>query len=44
MLVLLGLLLIVAVILFAWMRGLAKDDGGKGRPVHGAYTWPAPSE
>lgn len=35
-------LLVFGTALFAWLRGLAQDDGGAGRPTYGAYTWPAP--
>jgi hypothetical protein len=37
-----GALGVLCVALLLWWRGLARDDGGAGRPTYGAYTWPAP--
>lgn len=34
-------LLLVGLALVWWAKGLAKDDGGAGRPTGTAYTWPA---
>jgi len=37
-----ALVILLATTLMWWLRGLARDDGGAGRPTYGAYTWPAP--
>ncbi|WP_088284990.1 hypothetical protein [Ideonella sp. A 288] len=38
-----GLGLALGLALSLWVERLARDDGGVGRPTHGAYTWPAPA-
>lgn len=35
------LLLVIGLLL--WARGLARDDGGAGRPAYGAYAWGTPA-
>jgi hypothetical protein len=37
-----GVVVVLALAFFVWSRGLAKDDGGAGRPTYGTYTWPMP--
>ncbi len=36
-------LVVLLSALMLWMRTLARDDGGGGRPTYGAYTWPTPA-
>ncbi|MBL0089654.1 MAG: hypothetical protein IPP44_24455 [Ideonella sp.] len=38
-----GAIAVLAIITMVWMSGLAKDDGGAGRPTSAAYTWSAPA-
>ena len=38
-----GAIVRLGVALYFWVGGLAKDDGGSGRPTCGAYTaWTSP--
>ena len=36
-----GALAALGVAVYVWVGGLAKDDGGAGRPTYGTYTWQA---
>jgi hypothetical protein len=34
-----GAIALLGIALMLWVKGLAKDDGGAGRPTYGSYTW-----
>jgi len=36
---LLAILVVLAIGLLLWVKGLAKDTGPEGRPTYGSYTW-----
>jgi hypothetical protein len=36
---LVGALVVLSAALMLWFKGLAKDDGGAGRPTYGLYAW-----
>ncbi|MDR3453887.1 MAG: hypothetical protein P4L96_14020 [Rhodoferax sp.] len=35
----LAVVLLLGAALTIWVKGLAKDDGGAGRPTYGSYSW-----
>jgi len=35
-----GAIVLLGIALMLWVKGLAKDDGGAGRPTYGSYAWP----
>jgi hypothetical protein len=39
----LGAIAVLGTSLTLWLKGLAQDDGGAGRPAYGSYTWAAPA-
>jgi hypothetical protein len=34
-------MVVLGVAVMSWVNGLAKDDGGAGRPTYGSYAWKA---